>query len=127
MERLEAEAWYVKSTTLTVDNMLDNLLYADSKNCALLKETVMDFILENGDDIIGKVSFDKVPGSMMTDLLTAVARRTDEDGGTSDTSNYNNMRVGTLRRMLDNKGLDVDGSREAMIALLKDNSSAVLR
>jgi len=120
--KLEAEACYVKTATLTIDNMLDNLLYADSKNCALLKEAVMDFIVENRDDIIGKVSFDNIPGSMMTDLLTAMARGTDEDDGTSDTSNYNNMRVGTLRRMLDDKGLDVDGSREAMIALLKENS-----
>ena len=31
------------------------------------------------------------------------------------------MRVGTLRKMLDEKGLDVDGSRESMIALLKEN------
>ena len=32
------------------------------------------------------------------------------------------MRVGTLRKMLDEKGLHVDGSREAMIALLKENA-----
>jgi len=41
----------------------------------------------------------------------------------SDTAanNYNNMRVATLRKMLDEKGLEVDGSRESMIALLKEN------
>lgn len=33
------------------------------------------------------------------------------------------MRVGTLRKMLDEKGLDVDGSRESMIALLKEHDS----
>ena len=32
------------------------------------------------------------------------------------------MRVCTLRKMLHDKRLDVDGSREAMIALLKENS-----
>jgi len=32
------------------------------------------------------------------------------------------MRVSDLRRALDKKGLDVDGSRETMIALLKENS-----
>jgi len=35
--KLEAEACYVKSTSLTTDNILDKLLYADSQNCALLK------------------------------------------------------------------------------------------
>jgi len=31
--------------------------------------------------------------------------------------------VGMLRKMLDEKGLDVDGSRESMIALLKENNA----
>ena len=78
--------------------------------------------MENGDDIIGKVSFDNVSGSMMTDLLTAMTREKKKDNGSSDTSNFNTMRVGTLGKMLHKKGLDVDGSREAMIALLKENS-----
>ena len=121
--KLEAEACYVKSTAIGIDNMIDNLLYADSKNCALLKEAVMDYIVENGNDILGKVSFDDVPSYMMTDLLTAVSRgepKKDDDNN-SDSINYNKMRVGTLRKMLDEKGLDVDGSREAMIAALQES------
>ena len=61
---------------------------------------------------------------MMTDLLTAVARgkKKDDGSGSNNTSNFNTMRVGTLRRLLHEKGLDVDGSREAMISLLKENS-----
>ena len=34
--KLQAEAVLTKQTEITVDNMLDNLLYADSKNLALL-------------------------------------------------------------------------------------------
>jgi hypothetical protein len=122
--KLEAEAYYVKSTKLTIDNILDNLLYADSKNCALLKEAAMDFLVENWNAAINKVSFDDVPGSMMKDLLAAMARGKKEDNGGSDDDpiGFNTMRVGTLRKMLHEKGLDVDGSREAMIALLKENS-----
>ena len=48
--------------------------------------------------------------------------RGEETGGDGDSKDYNKMRVGTLRKMLDEKGLDVDGSREAMIALLKEQS-----
>ena len=33
--KLEAEAAYVKSIKITMDNAMDNLLYADAKNCAL--------------------------------------------------------------------------------------------
>ena len=121
--KLEAETAYVKSTTITIDNMMDNLLYADSKNLALLKEAVMDYIVANKDDIIGKVSFDNLPSSMMTDLLTAVSRGEQNESNNGDKINYNKMRVGTLRKMLDEKGLDVDGSRESMIALLKESDA----
>ena len=72
--KLEAEAYYVESAEITMDNMMDNLLYADSKNLALLKEAVMDYIVANKKDIIGKVSFNDFPGHLVTDLLTAVAR-----------------------------------------------------
>ena len=117
--KLQVEVHYVEEIELSSDNLIDNLLYADSKNLALLKETVMDFLLENYDDIIGKVSFEDVPGTMMTDLLTAVARNGKKNDRSSDNVNYNTIRVGTLRKMLDEKKLDVDGSREAMIATLK--------
>ena len=121
--KLEVEAAYVKSTTFSMDNMMDNLLYADSKNLALLKEAVMDFILANKGDIMGKVSFSNVPGDMMMDLLAAVARG-EEPEGEGGRIDYNRMRVGALRKMLDEKGLEVDGSREAMIALLKENNDS---
>ena len=120
--KLDAEACYVKSTTITLENMMDNLLYADSKNLALLKEAVMDYIVANKNDIIGKVSFDKVPSSMITDILAAMARGEQNDDDNNECNiNYNKMRVGTLRKMLDDKGLDVDGSREAMISALKES------
>jgi len=119
--KLEAEAAYVESNEITMDNMIDNLLYADSKNLALLKEAVVDFILANKHSIIGKVSFDNIPG-FATDLLTAMARGEEQTGDEEEDESikYNRMRVGELRKMLDEKGLDVDGSREAMIALLKE-------
>ena len=119
--KLDAEASYVKSNEITMDNMMDNLLYADSKNLALLKEAVMDYIVANKDDIIGEVSFSNVPGDMVTDVLTAVSRG-EQNESNGDKINYNKMRVGTLRNMLDEKGLDVDGSRESMISLLKEHS-----
>jgi len=119
--KLEAEATYVKSTTFSMDNIMDNLLYADSKNLALLKEATMDYIVANKGDILGKVSFNDLPGSIANDLLAAVARG-EEARGEGNSTDYNKMRVGKLRKMLDEKGLNVDGSREAMIALLKEQN-----
>ena len=104
--------------------MMDNLLYADSKNLTLLKEGIMDYIVANKKDIIGKISFDNVPGYMMTDLLTAVSRGEQHEGNSDDDEEdlLSTMRVSELRKKLDEDGLDVDGSREAMIARLKEQS-----
>lgn len=134
--KLEAETFYVKSTTITMDNMMDNLLFADFKNLALLKEVVMDFIVANKGDIMGNVSFESVPSTMITDVLAAVARGEELQLDSADlmfmynkkirrgklSPDYNKMRVGKLRKMLDEKGLDANGSRGAMIALLKEKN-----
>mgnify|MGYP000623612223 CR=1 FL=1 len=123
--KLEAEECYVRTTELTVDNVLDNLLYADSQNCALLKEAVMDYYTENGNEAIQRVDFSNVnfPGHLVKDLLTVVARlKVAGNADSADAGDIGNMRVGALRRMLYDKGLDVGGSREDMIALLKENS-----
>lgn len=122
--KLEAEATYVESTEFTVENMMDNLLYADSMNLALLKEAVTDYIVQEKHSIIGKVSLNTFPGHLVNDILAAVARgeeTVDNIRGDKESVKYAKMRVGTLRKMLDEKGLDVDGSREAMIALLKEH------
>ena len=79
----------------------------------------MDFIVENCNDIIGQISFENVPGSVVTDLLIAIGRGKKEDNVSSGTSKYNKMRVSTLRKMLHEEGMHVDGSMEAMIALLE--------
>ncbi|KAL7524776.1 hypothetical protein ACHAWF_001087, partial [Thalassiosira exigua] len=50
--KLEAEASYFRSTTMSLDNVMDNLLYADAKNCALLKEAAIDFVAEHGAEVL---------------------------------------------------------------------------
>ena len=109
--KLEAEATLVESTsTIAIDNIMEILLYADEKNCALLKEAAMDFIVSNRDGVIKNVAFDNnVPGHLMKDLLVAVNMNT-------------STRVDTLRKRIHEKGLEIDGSREAMIALIEENS-----
>ena len=59
--KLEAEAAFVESTEITMENAIDNLLYADSRNCAFLKEVVVDYIMENSEEASEKLSFVNVP------------------------------------------------------------------
>jgi len=123
--KLEAEACYVESTTIDIDNMMDNLLYADSKNCALLKEAVIDFVVGNGNDILGKISFDNISGSVVNDILTAITREKNNsaDQESNAGNQFTTMYVSELRAKLHENGMDVDGSREAMIAALQQKSS----
>ena len=115
--KLEAEAYFVESTIITFDNMMDHLHFAASKNCALLQEAVLDFVVENSGEVLDKVSLGDVPGSAVSDLLAATSRKIE---GGEEGDNLNIMRVSELRQKLHEKGLDIDGSRKAMIANLKE-------
>lgn len=117
--KLEAEASFVNSTNITMDNVIDNLLYADAKNCALLKEAVLDFLVDNGSEATKKVSFENVPSSVIPGLLAAMARGKEVSNAIADANDLSTLRVNSLRKLLHEKGLDIDGSRETMIALLK--------
>lgn len=120
--KLEAEAWYVRSTKIDLDNVMELLLYSDAKNLALLKEAVMDFIVNNGEDILKKVSLNDVPGGLFADLLAAVTRgkKTSIDGTRND--DVSTMRISDLRKRLHDKGLGIDGSREMLIAALEQST-----
>ena len=129
--KLEAEVWYVHNAEVAVDNVIDNLLYADAMNCALLKETVMDFIVRNKKEVMERVSFQDVPGNVCKDLLAAVTRRYDygdgddddeKDKGEEDYDDLATMRIGELRKKVQEKGLEIDGSRDALIDALKEHS-----
>ncbi|KAL7455428.1 hypothetical protein ACHAWC_006978 [Mediolabrus comicus] len=120
--KLEAEATYVNSTKITMQNVMDNLLYADAKNCALLKEAVMNFLAENSSEAYEKLSFKDVPGYLMKDLLLAVINNSKKDASGATTDELTTLSVNDLRRKLDEMDLSVDGSREAMIESIRNNS-----
>jgi len=125
--KMEAEACFVKGTDSTIENVMELLLYAESKNLALLKEAAMDYIVENKAEVIEKLSFaDTVPGTLMRDLLVATVRGERNVGGADVNidSQYNSLRISELRQMAHEKYLNVDGSREMLIAALKSVQEA---
>lgn len=123
--KLEAEACLVESTPINVENMVEHLLFAEDKNCALLKEAVMDFVAENKVEVLKKVSLRDVPGSLLADMLAAVARGEEpsENYRGSARDQFYTMRVSDLRRKVHEKGLAVGGSRDRLIAVLEENES----
>ena len=82
----------------------------------------MDYILENKSEVIKILSFaDNIPGALMRDLEVTTARGERNVGG-SDVNvdnQYDSLRISELRKRAHEKGLNVDGSREMLIAALK--------
>jgi hypothetical protein len=117
--KLMAEACLVQTTAFGVENLLDLLLYADSKNCALLKEAAMDFILENRDEVLKKLSFDDAPGSLVRDVLAAMKRGEKRSKAREGGTDLSAISISELRWKAHRNGLNVDGSREMLIAALE--------
>jgi len=81
----------------------------------------MDFLVNKRDEVIGKISFHDVPSTLMNDLFVAFAREPSRAGAAAIGENeYNTMCISELRRIAHERGLDVDGSREMLIAALKE-------
>eukprot|EP00956_Cyclotella_meneghiniana_P024634 scaffold49710_cov33-Cyclotella_meneghiniana.AAC.1 len=74
--RVEAEAWYLKNLDVSVDNAIDELLYADANHCLLLKKAVINFIVENGQAVIASSSFSKLAESadLMKEVMLELAK-----------------------------------------------------
>ena len=120
--KLEAEACYVDTVELTLDNILEVVTYADSKNLALLKEHCMEFLSSaNKMEVAKKVSFVDMPPHLVKDLLVAQAR-SEAKAGDLD---IDMMCVSELRELAHDKGLSVDGSREMLIASIKGDEEDV--
>jgi hypothetical protein len=118
--KIEAEVRHLKyCSKFTVDNAVDTLLYADSKQCALLKEAATNFILENAVDVLKSDAFKSMPGdkSLMSEILMGVARNNKQSSGAKP-NDYEAMSVNELRVRLYDRKLDIDGSREMLVARL---------
>lgn len=78
----------------------------------------MDFLSSaNKIEAAEKVSFDDMPPRLVKDLMVAFARR---EGESSKGDELCTMRVSELRRLAHAEGLSVDGSREMLIASIKE-------
>ena len=80
----------------------------------------------NSVEVLQKVSLKDIPGSptLFADILVATARGAKRNGNNkgSRDDQLSTMRISDLREEVHNRGLDVDGSRETLIATLKESS-----
>jgi hypothetical protein len=122
--KLAAEA-ELASAGIAVDNAADLILFADGMNCAMLKEAAMEFFVENAQAVMASEGFEQVKESpaILTELMTVGFGGDKKRPASSDADSgrdYQRMRVSTLRQKLDDKGLDVDGSKEMLVFRLEE-------
>jgi hypothetical protein len=62
-KQMEAEFWYIKDLNLSIDIVVDKLLYADPTHCLGLKKAAIEFIVKNGPAILVSSSYEIVDES----------------------------------------------------------------
>ena len=82
----------------------------------------MNFLADNHYAAASNISFSDFPGHVVKDLLIAVGRHSKKDTNGTNVDELTTLSVSELRRKLDKMGLEVDGSREAMIDSIKSHS-----
>jgi speckle-type POZ protein len=120
--KLLAEAELVDSG-ITVDTAVDLVLLGDAKNCALLKEAAIDFFAANPTSVMSSSGWGNIRESvtLVTELMEVLVGRKKPSGpADADEVDYKRMCVSTLRQKLEDKGLNVDGSRDMLISRLEE-------
>ena len=89
---------------------------------AHLCRSLLDFLVDNEEQVIGKVPFDDVPGRVIQDVLVATTRGEPLRKGMKRLLYAEIDALSELRRKLDELGLVADGSREAAMILYTPKS-----
>lgn len=110
--KLQAEAAKIASLTINASNVIEHLLFADSKNCTLLKEYATSIYISNFDMLVRSSSFEELGKSpdVLRDLMIAISN----DKTRSDAT------VNDLIGELIDLDLDVDGTKETLISRLEE-------
>ena len=122
--KLTAEA-ELASAAITTENAAELILFADSHTCAMLKEMAMEFFVKNAQAVMASEGFVQVKESpaVMAELMDVGFGGSKKRPASSDAVNgrdYKQMCVAILWQKLDDKGLDLGGSREMLVARLEE-------
>mmetsp|Transcript_19028 Transcript_19028/g.41215 ORF Transcript_19028/g.41215 Transcript_19028/m.41215 type:complete len:416 (-) Transcript_19028:145-1392(-) len=127
--KIEAEAWYVKYLKITVDNVVEALVYADKKNCFLLKEAAMNFILKNAQEVLASDTFDSIPESknITREIISVAAMNIAQGDDEEELDDPTQLSINELRAKLYAKGKEIDGPRKRLIDQLLEPEKKKLK
>ena len=118
--KLAVETALVERCVITIDNVVDWILFADAKTCPLLKEYATNYFVAHATDVLNSDSSKKLKESpqLLSELL--LASNSPKNDCFEQTRR---MSVDQLRKALNEKGLDVDGSKEMLVSRLDESNA----
>ena len=123
--KLAAEAEMVSSGVIQTENAAELILFADGGHHALLKEAAINHFVANSEAVMATDGYELLAESpaILKELVAAMSAGNNKKWPVGDLSTvggaYKDMCVAALRVKLDEKGLDVDGSKEMLVARLE--------
>ena len=111
----------MKHHKVAVDNVIDALLFAEEKNCFLLKEAARDILLKNAEEVLASESFDNIPNStsFVREIISLVATNNKQGDDTKkELDDPTKLSINELRAKLYDEGKDFDGPRNELISQL---------
>ena len=114
--KVAVENTLVASGVMRLSNVADYLLFADAQLCPLLKECATSYFVTRANDILNSKFSKELQESpkLLQELIRAVAQNS--HGARSPRAG---LSVGELRTELGERNLDVDGSKEMLVARLE--------
>ena len=111
--KMMVENVLVRERIMTYENVSDYILYADAQSCPLLKEYAISFFLMNHKEIL-KSDHSKClrdSGELLSEIMLLM---------NPDYNDSESMTVSDLRKELGKRKLDVDGSKDSLVARLEE-------
>ena len=105
----------VRERIMTKENVSDYILFADAHCCPLLKEYAVSYFFLYRREILESQHSKRLKES--AELLSEIIMLTESENENDDCKC---MTVNELRKKLGKRKLDVDGSKDALVARLKE-------
>jgi hypothetical protein len=86
-------------------------LFADAQSCPLLKEYAISYLILNAQEVL-QSDFSKElrePGDLLSEVIVLLTNKSEVAMGANQ-----------LRKLLGNWGLDVDGSKQALVSRFQE-------
>ena len=118
--KMSVENILVRERVMTKENVADYILFADAKCCPLLKEYAICYFLMYHKEVL-KSEHSKClrdSAALLSEIMLLMNNGNETDDGPKNV--FEKMNVTALRKELDKRNHDVDGSKDALIFRLTE-------